>query len=156
MALFVEKDSKHAVGPFPTDKKCRLCGKRYLSTFCQQLHEHVHKVNGRKCENSMKRCVVCNKSFEKESVYRFHKQQFHKKLKGDDMATTIVFPSWYVTEKAPQISSENGTKVNGSVVKKEKRPFDDAIGRPCLEFVYPHLIPLSIYNIYNSYFALRT
>lgn len=127
MSLFAEKDTKRALGPFPVDKKCRLCGKRYTSKFCQLLHEHVHKINGLKCENSMKRCVVCNKSFEKESVYRFHKQQFHKKLKGDDVATTIVFPSWYVMEKSPQVFSKEEDRVNGNVVKKEK--LNDVTGR---------------------------
>ena len=125
----MEKDTKHGIGPFSIDKKCRLCGKRYTSKFCQLLHEHVHKVNGLKCENSMKRCVVCNKSFEKETVYKFHKQQFHKKLKGDDLGTTVVFPSWYVNEQSSQASNGEESKMNGSSMKKEKRLANEVVGR---------------------------
>ena len=93
---------ERGLDPFFKDKmgnKCRLCGKRFMTTFCQRLHSHVHKANGLKCEKSMKRCSICNKSFEKEAVYKFHKLQFHQKRRGqdDEFATTTVFPSWFIS-----------------------------------------------------------
>ena len=128
MALFAKKKSKGGIGQFRSDSVCKLCGKRFTSDFCQKLHENVHKINGIKCERSMKRCVICNKSFERENVYKFHKQQFHKKPgHSEDVAMTVVFPSWYVTKKTSQVSNGNA-KLNGKVLNNDKKPSKDLIG----------------------------
>lgn len=110
------------VGPFYQDEKCKLCGKRFVSRFCQKLHENVHKVNGLKCEKSMKRCFLCNKTFEKDNVYKFHKQNFHRKPGADDIATTVVFPTWYVKRKSSKIEDliVRDHKLNGRVMKKKR------------------------------------
>lgn len=131
MAFFIENNPSKLVGPFGSRTKCKLCEKRFFSNFCQKLHANVHRINGLKCEKSMKRCVLCNKSFEKEFVYKFHKQQFHKKPGVSDPGTTVVFPSWYVNKKLlpAKDPTDNEHRLKGTVLKKEKIPSKDIIGK---------------------------
>lgn len=117
---------KVGLGPFQSRHMCKLCDMRFTSTFCRKLHSHFHEVNGLKCQKSLKRCNVCNKSFERQATYKFHKQYFHKK-KEKDSSTTTIFPLWYVSK-----SSLSASKSYVSKKKQAKRmnTTSEILGKP--------------------------
>ena len=117
------------VGPTQTFE-CKLCSKKFTSNFCRKLHSHFHLVNGKKCEKSLKRCASCNKSFEKESVYIFHKRHFHRKKKS--CPTTTFFPSWFVGDEQDSASREDGQT---TVLRINVSANEALNGKPCRFYV---------------------